>query len=490
MLFDRIRFSRAAALAVAAAQVSTCPAAHSAQYDAFRIMTFNICHCATHYSLSVTDEDVRRTAGVIAAQAPDFVCLQEVDKATTRSAGIDQTARIAALLTEATGETHYGTFGKGRDYQGGEFGVAIIAKQAPLSVSTTPIAGTEPRSLLVCEFEDFCVATVHLDTNRDWRTNSIAVIREALAAWTKPVFVTGDWNATPATDATIPLLEEFLTIVSPKSGISTFTSRDDTGDYVIDYVAVDSRSAGGFLVRRGWSVPNQGEDGRNSSDHNPVMVDVVKRPAAGALAWVEENAVAAGMTGAWSRDVAYDPATLRAALLGDSTFTPAAPSGGNVVTNVVTAAFGADRADVTPGPDAQAAIRLGANGRFQAWTKRPSEAEGSKVESTSAGGADYGGVWIDLEAGGVEPEDGAECTFRVIIDYVAGRYAVELLDGGAWLPCAALGVDATLPAGTLRFPLASSGRRVGAIDFLGETVFSSLHGSFGLRPWPTAFSIR
>ena len=49
---------RLAAVATAAALASH--GAKATEYDAFRIMTFNICHCATHCSLSVTDEDVRR----------------------------------------------------------------------------------------------------------------------------------------------------------------------------------------------------------------------------------------------------------------------------------------------------------------------------------------------------------------------------------------------------------------------------------------------
>ena len=49
--------------AVAAAVVATA-SLRASGYDSMRIMSFNICHCATHYSLSVTDEDV------LAAQSP------------------------------------------------------------------------------------------------------------------------------------------------------------------------------------------------------------------------------------------------------------------------------------------------------------------------------------------------------------------------------------------------------------------------------------
>lgn len=67
--------------AVALAAFAAMCAARAAAYDSMRIMSFNICHCATHYSLGITDEDVRRTASVIAAENPD---LSACRKSTTR----------------------------------------------------------------------------------------------------------------------------------------------------------------------------------------------------------------------------------------------------------------------------------------------------------------------------------------------------------------------------------------------------------------------
>lgn len=62
---------------------------------------------------------------------------------------------------------------------------------------TRALEGSEPRLLLICEFDDCFVATVHLDNNRDLRLASIFGVREELAAMNKPVFICGDWNATP-----------------------------------------------------------------------------------------------------------------------------------------------------------------------------------------------------------------------------------------------------------------------------------------------------
>ena len=220
--------------AVVVASIVALPVIASEKYDSFTIMSFNICHCATNYTLSVTDEEVRRTATLISSVAPDFVCLQEVDDKTTRSNGIDETARIAEL----TGM--HGVFGKARDYQGGGYGVAILSKDEPLSVTTRTVEGNETRLLLICDFADFCVATIHLDNNKTLRLQSIPTIREELAKHSKPVFLTGDWNATPDSD-TLALIKEFVAVISPEHGIVTLNSQIGVRDeYVIDYVAVES----------------------------------------------------------------------------------------------------------------------------------------------------------------------------------------------------------------------------------------------------------
>src|SRR5690606_14126261 len=59
---------------------------------------------------------------IIKAENPDLVALQEVDKGTTRSGGIDQTAE----LSTRTGLTGY--FAKAREFQGGDYGVAILSR--------------------------------------------------------------------------------------------------------------------------------------------------------------------------------------------------------------------------------------------------------------------------------------------------------------------------------------------------------------------------
>ena len=62
----------------------TSPAAAKSSGGQTTIMTWNICHCAANFHDNSTI-DPARTAEVIKKVAPDFVCLQEVDRKVKRS---------------------------------------------------------------------------------------------------------------------------------------------------------------------------------------------------------------------------------------------------------------------------------------------------------------------------------------------------------------------------------------------------------------------
>ncbi len=91
---------------------------HAAKPVRVRVLTYNIHHGAG------TDgkTDLARTAGAIKRLTPDLVALQEVDKATTRSRGVDQAAELGRL----TG-MHF-AFGKAMDFAGGQYGEAILSR--------------------------------------------------------------------------------------------------------------------------------------------------------------------------------------------------------------------------------------------------------------------------------------------------------------------------------------------------------------------------
>src|SRR5438874_3636486 len=83
-----------------------------------RVMTYNI-----HVGVGMDKKlDLPRIAGVINAQHPDLVGLQEVDRGVERTQRIDEIAELAKL-------THMDyAFAFNLRYQGGQYGVAILSR--------------------------------------------------------------------------------------------------------------------------------------------------------------------------------------------------------------------------------------------------------------------------------------------------------------------------------------------------------------------------
>ena len=83
-----------------------------------RVMTYNI-----HVGVGMDKKlDLPRIAGVINAQHPDLVGLQEVDRGVARTQRIDEIAEIAKLT-----RMDY-AFAFNLRYQGGQYGVAILSR--------------------------------------------------------------------------------------------------------------------------------------------------------------------------------------------------------------------------------------------------------------------------------------------------------------------------------------------------------------------------
>ena len=232
-----------------------------------KIMTYNVMHCEGMDGKI----DVARTAARIKAEDPDFACLQEIDWRTARVSGVDEPAELARL----TGM--HATFAKAIFFRGGQYGVMMLSRERPLDVVQLPLPGKEPRVLLVCEFKDCVVATSHLSVSgKEEREASVPIIRNAFAKYRKPVFFTGDWNATPDSDV-LRSLSQFLKVVSDTTG-RTWHGRSEMGPqgnlldktpFCIDYVAVDVGHAQDFEV-----VDTHVVEDRVTSDHAPVVATV------------------------------------------------------------------------------------------------------------------------------------------------------------------------------------------------------------------------
>lgn len=229
------------------------------------LMSYNVMHCEG----ADKKVDIARTASVIAREKPRFVGVQELDfKAAKRTGGVDQPAELGRLAGM------HATFAQAIPYQGGGYGVAVLSREKPLSVFKTPLPGKEPRVLLLCEFEDCWFGTTHLSLQEPNRLAAVEIVRKAVAerAAKKPVYLTGDWNATPESK-TLAGIKSFMSILSVTSDRTFHNFNPNARTYCIDYIAVDSAAAKRVEVKESHVVPDV-----TTSDHSPVVATVVVRP--------------------------------------------------------------------------------------------------------------------------------------------------------------------------------------------------------------------
>lgn len=204
--------------------------------------------------------NLNRTAAVIRAAQPDVVALQEIDSVTRRSEGND----VAAVLGRKCSMYH--TFSKAIDYDGGGYGVALLSREKPVAVQRFALPGREEaRTLLYVEFEQYAVVSTHLSLTAEDRMASLAVIDSVATMCTKPIYIAGDWNATPESAFGRALGEKMQYLTDTKA--CTFPA--DSPDRVIDYIVAPHDQAVEVLRREVVNEPM-------ASDHRPIIA-VVKR---------------------------------------------------------------------------------------------------------------------------------------------------------------------------------------------------------------------
>ncbi|WP_245919909.1 endonuclease/exonuclease/phosphatase family protein [Melittangium boletus] len=167
-----------------------------------RFMTYNI----KHGELS----SLEAIAGVINAQAPDLVALQEVDVLTTRSGKVDQAARLGLLTGMQAVFVPSLT-----SYDSGQYGLALLSRYPIRSSQRIPLrSAAEQRVLALYTVELDAqhllpVGVTHFGTtDAAERLNQAADVKAALAG--KPwALLGGDFNATPSESSISSLMQQF-----------------------------------------------------------------------------------------------------------------------------------------------------------------------------------------------------------------------------------------------------------------------------------------
>jgi endonuclease/exonuclease/phosphatase family metal-dependent hydrolase len=209
--------------------------------------------------------DLSRSAEVIRRLNPDLVALQEVDNRCQRSGMVDQ----ASQLGETTGMRSL--FGKFFDFQGGEYGMATLAKFKWTDATNLRLPrGAEPRFSLVTTIHPWqdgpavTVANVHFYSTLEQRMAQARRLLDELARREGPAIVMGDFNSTPDSPVLELFADEWLI---PDKGPDRLTFSSDRPRVEIDYIVLRPRAA--------WRVIEIDViDEPVVSDHRPVLAEV------------------------------------------------------------------------------------------------------------------------------------------------------------------------------------------------------------------------
>ncbi|NIP83462.1 MAG: endonuclease [Gemmatimonadetes bacterium] len=160
-----------------------------------------------------------RVAHVVDSTGADVVLLQEVDRRTRRSGGVDQVAELERL----TG--FQGAFGRTLDYDGGEYGIALLSRwpivadtlvHLPVRPPEERAGGSyEPRGALravvAAPAGRVGVLNTHLaSSGADYRIQEVATVRrlaDGLRADHPVTVVGGDFNAEPGSAVIARMLD-------------------------------------------------------------------------------------------------------------------------------------------------------------------------------------------------------------------------------------------------------------------------------------------
>ena len=239
-------------------------------------------------------DNLERVARLIRAERADVVLLQELDRGAERSRRVDQPATLARL----TG-LHV-AFGKSLDFQGGDYGIAVLSRWPISAQATVPLpvdppqrrSGglTTPRVALVAHIAapaalggPLLVVDSHIDAQRNdhWRRQEaalLAAIADSLVrAGGGTVLVGGDMNSEPGSAAQATLTGGLLR----DAWVACGGAPDDPAARTypahapfkrIDYLYLTPA----FTCRTVRAIAD------TASDHRPVLVELAPRQATSA----------------------------------------------------------------------------------------------------------------------------------------------------------------------------------------------------------------
>ncbi len=221
-------------------------------------------------------DNLARVAELVRSTEADIVLLQEVDRGTTRSGKVDQ----LEVLSRLTG--FHAAFGKTLDYQGGDYGIAVLSRwpinrdsliRLPVDPPQERSGGVyEPRGALQAVIQvhgaPLEILNTHIDASREdfYRKQEMTTIlrlaTRSIIDVRRSTLVGGDLNAEPGS-AVIELVRDSpLRDAWPECGQGPgLTYPADRPIKRIDYL----------LLPVGWSCVSGTVLETEASDHRPVI---------------------------------------------------------------------------------------------------------------------------------------------------------------------------------------------------------------------------
>lgn len=234
------------------------------------VLSYNI-----HHAEGVDGKlDVERIANIIKSVTPDLVALQEVDRKTKRVKNMDQPMELSLQ----TGMDI--VFGKTIDYQGGEYGIAVLSRLPIDAYEVYPLPSPvqrEPRALLELKLNlpegypsplyFYCTHLDHVreDVNRIAAVNHISEIVQKIGD--APALLAGDINDVRGS-TTLDLLTQDWEI----AGEEMYTIPVGKPQRQIDFIF--SRPEGRWRV-----VDVRVLDEKTASDHRPILAELEFLPS-------------------------------------------------------------------------------------------------------------------------------------------------------------------------------------------------------------------
>lgn len=222
-------------------------------------------------------DNLARVAELVRSTRADIALLQEVDRGTTRSGNVDQ----PNVLSRLTGLR--AVFGKTLDYQGGDYGIAVLSRwpisadsliSLPVNPPQQRSGGShEPRGALRAEIQapggPVDVLNTHIDASREdfYRRQEMTMLlqlatRSIGGEQRRPTLLGGDLNAEPGSAVMEMVRGSPLRDPWPECGEgSGFSYPADRPVKRIDYL----------LLPADWRCVSAKALETDASDHRPVL---------------------------------------------------------------------------------------------------------------------------------------------------------------------------------------------------------------------------